>query len=304
MPGKALLLAFCFTLGTFVTVSNGIGRQTEGAENKVAAAETANQAIADKRGELKKARHRLADAEAMVQREMTGQKCGPRCTDWKTRAGEVQSHIAILDVQLQGLGAPKPVNPKAAKIGELAALFGADGSKVKAAVVMLDPLMIPTLLECSAMALFAFGLHRGSAGSTAVPHVRPLANDRAPLLSAMRIDWIREFRRRHGRGPTDTGDHAAVSDSENDRVAPATGGMRSVMAKEIYRLSPHFVEHVPRHDRHAEGAVSISRFGLAGITSRSFGSFAISRDRGSTTKMPSGRLGPTRDVSQSGKALP
>ncbi len=195
---RKLLAAFgfiiAFLIGTGVTVINGIGRQAEGTETKAAETEKGNKAIADKQAELTKARARYDQANAMAEKEMTGQKCGQRCGDWKTRAGEVDSHIRILEAQLSRLGSVKPVHAKADKVAELAAVFGADAAKVKAAVLTVEPVAVPFLLEWVAIVALSFGFgHRQTSqlpgnSPTVAKHSRAaqavpatVANDTEPL---------------------------------------------------------------------------------------------------------------------------
>ena len=193
---------------------NGVGRQAEGSETKAAEVAKSNQAIADKEDELKDARARLAMANIMADREMTGQRCGQRCSDWKQRAKEVGSHIAILEVQLNDLGAVKPVNAKAAKAGEIAAAFGFDCDKAKAALTLLEPTLVPFLLEWVAIAGLGFGFgHRPVLRTVLpvnliVPATAPVTRD--PVSSKGRrgrkpdptvVDFVSRFREKHGRTP-------------------------------------------------------------------------------------------------------
>ena len=155
----ALGFTVAFAIGTTVTVLGGVGRQSAVVGAHMAEAEAHNQAIADKAAELTRARLRLEQANAQAEREMTGSRCGPRCNDWKLRAAEVASHVRALEADLRRLGAARQVNPKAEKVGEIAAALGLDGKRAAALVQLLEPLLIPFLLEWTAIAALGYGFH-------------------------------------------------------------------------------------------------------------------------------------------------
>lgn len=111
--------------------------------------------------------------------------CKALCKDWKARVGEIESHVAILQVQLQKLGAPRVANIKAQKVGRIAhLLFGLDADHVAEAFGEVEPLLLPMLLEIVAIAGFGFGLgHQGTRArsgwqqSLVLAHVPAVAND-------------------------------------------------------------------------------------------------------------------------------
>lgn len=161
--------ALAFVIGTAVTVLNGVGRQTEGAETKAAAATAHNTTLAAKLEDLKTSRQRLGDANRMVDHETRNGGCGRNCQDWRRRASEVQSHISVIEAEVGKLGGAKPVNAKAEKAAQIAALFGGDHDRVKAAVTLLEPVMVPFLLEWVAIVALGFGFgHRGNRQSAHV----------------------------------------------------------------------------------------------------------------------------------------
>jgi len=155
---------------------------------------------------------------------MTGQRCGPRCNDWKLRATEVQAHIEKLEKALKALGAVRPVNAKAEKVGEIANALGLNGKRASALVLLLEPLLIPFLLEWTAIIAVGYGLGHSRSGKL-VPvavnsgqalveprpapptgpgrrkPVRELSGNRGRKPDPRVIDFSDKFRERHGRSP-------------------------------------------------------------------------------------------------------
>lgn len=202
--GKVLAaagFAVAFAVGTVITVLNGMGRQSEGVEAKMAEAAAHNEAIVAKHDDVAKARERLRQANAMVEREMTGQRCLKRCEDWKLRAKEVAAHVSALETELAGMGAVKPINAKASKVGEIATAFGFEGKKAAAVVLLIEPTLLPFLLEWTA--IFAFGY--GFSGIRREPPTPTFKDeDLAPLPSKPdeKLAFARAFKAANGRVPT------------------------------------------------------------------------------------------------------
>lgn len=211
--------AVAFAVGTVVTVLGGVGRQSEGLEARMAAAESHNEAVRAKGTELERARARLDQANAQADREMTGSRCGNRCNDWKTRAREVSARIRELEAELARLGAVRPVNAKAAKVGEIAAAIGLDGKRAAALVMLLEPMLVPFLLEWTAIAALGYGFHtRGTptsipapvAGSAPAESPAPTKDPTPPRGGGRRgrkldqkvVSFQAAYRARHGKGPS------------------------------------------------------------------------------------------------------
>lgn len=157
----ALGLGLVFAGGVAYTVASTAGRSIE--QQRAAASEAAarNQARADKVAELETARQRLALAEKMAEREMTGQRCGPRCQDWKQRAAEVTSHVRLLEAMVARLGGERAVNAKLAGLAQLIALVpGADAKRIEAGLVIAWPFVLPLLLELGSIVFWSVGLGR------------------------------------------------------------------------------------------------------------------------------------------------
>jgi hypothetical protein len=146
-----------FIAGTALTVYTSVGRQAELTDTKVLSAEATNSAIARKQADLMKARARLDQANAMVQKEMTGERCGQRCSDWKLRATEVQSNIGKIEADIAGLGPQKPVAAKAEKMAKVLALFGWQELPAKAALMLIEPFAYSLFFELGSIISFGYG---------------------------------------------------------------------------------------------------------------------------------------------------
>lgn len=204
-PFAALGFGLAFLLGTLVSFSNGAGRLAEGQATKANGAETINRAISDKQAEITEARTRLATAQANVERE-TKNGCKALCKDWKARAGEIDSHLAILQVQLQKLGAPQVANVKAQKVGRIAHLFfGLDADHIANAFGEVEPLLLPMLLELVAIAGFGFGLgHRTAAKVAAELPTPPGRKSRRGIKQrdGKVVAFVDRYRAAHGKDPS------------------------------------------------------------------------------------------------------
>ncbi len=211
----AIGFAVAFAIGTTITVLNGVGRQSEGVAVRMAEASRHNKVVADKAADLNRARLRLEQANQMAEREMTGSRCGVRCNDWKLRAIEVGAHIQAIEAELAGLGAVRPVNPKAAKVGEIAATFGFDGKRASALVLLIEPLLVPLLLEWTAITAFGYGFGQDRSQGQQVEALRPMhatvQTHRTPSSGRGRrgrkpdpkiVDFVARFREKTGKAPS------------------------------------------------------------------------------------------------------
>lgn len=150
-----------FLSGTGLVVYQSVGRQAEKSDVIVYDAEAANAAIADKSADLAKARRRFDEANAAADDEMTGSRCGRRCNDWKQRATEVKALITQLEGEIAALGPKKPVAPKADKMAEVAALFGADKARAKAILMLMEPFFWTLFFEIGSIVSLGFAFrHR------------------------------------------------------------------------------------------------------------------------------------------------
>jgi hypothetical protein len=159
---SAIGFAVLAIVGSTLTIYETMGRRAELRDTKVAAAVAANVVIEEKRAELAKATARLEEAENMVKREMTGERCGKRCQDWKVRASEVEAKLEKLSREIAETGGERPVDAKAERAAAVAAILLPDVPevRVKATVGLLEPFALPMFLELGSIVLFGFGLGR------------------------------------------------------------------------------------------------------------------------------------------------
>lgn len=206
-----------FLLATGLTVYLSVGAQKAASGDKALSVESHNKAIADKRGELTKSRERLTTAEAMVERETANKRCAQSCKDWKQRADEVRSHIAILEVQLTDLGGEKVARPKATALAEAAAVFGFDRKKIETAATVLEPFAFSLLLEITAIVAFGFGFGSHRPDPAPAP-VQALTFEKP--LTDREVEDLRRVLRTHGT-------------LNNDGVAAALGVTKSEASKRV-----------------------------------------------------------------------
>lgn len=201
----ALGFGVLFMAGTLLVVYNSVGRQAASSEAVTLTTEARNKAIADKAADLDRARARLADAEAMVDRETRNRFCGRSCNDWKRRAVEVRAHVQVLEADLAKLGAPSPVAPKAAKMAAVMALFGADETQAKAALMLLEPLFWTLFFEIGSIVSLGYAFRSVPSQFQPVP---PRSDAVLPDTEAEAegpdnvTDWCQHFKARHGRQPS------------------------------------------------------------------------------------------------------
>ena len=179
-PLSAVGFAALFLLGSVLTVYQSVGSQKQQTGDKAASIEEANRRIADLKAEIARSIERRTMAQTMADREMTGQRCGNRCEDWKRRAAEVASHIKTLEGELAGLGAPRSARPRADALAEVMAVAGYDRTRVAALASTLEPFAFSLLLELTAIVAFGYGF----AGSRRHAFREPAAAHGAPASIA------------------------------------------------------------------------------------------------------------------------
>ena len=173
-PIAGLGFLVLFLGGTALVVANSVGRQAATFEESTLSAEATNAAIADKSEDLKQARARKVYADAQVQSETSRGGCGRSCKDWKTNASDVAIVIGQLERDIAALGPKKPVNAKAERMAEMAALFGVSKAKAQAMFVLLEPLLNCLFFELGSIVSLGFAFRQGK---------RPVlvaANDQLP----------------------------------------------------------------------------------------------------------------------------
>jgi hypothetical protein len=151
-----------FLSGTGLVVYSSVGRQVETAGTTTLSVEDNNTKIADKTEDLKAARARRDYADRAADREMTGQRCGQRCRDWKTNAKDIGVVIKQLEAEIAALGPQKPVNAQAAAMADMAALFGADNkARTVAVLLLIIPFLKTLFFEVGAIVSLGFAFRQG-----------------------------------------------------------------------------------------------------------------------------------------------
>lgn len=163
-----------FIGGTALVVYQSVGRQAETSDAKALDAEASNAAIIEKHNDLEAAKDRLDKANDKIDLYTNGgtdpdtgktvkARCGDVCRDWKQRAADIQVTVAKLEGDLRDLGPQKPVNAKAAKMADVAALFGFDRAKAVAAFTVIEPFLLTLFFEIGSIISLGFAFRRGSA---------------------------------------------------------------------------------------------------------------------------------------------
>lgn len=200
----ALGFGLLFVVGTALIVYNSVGRQAATTDAAQLTTEAKNHAIAAKQTDLDRARSRLADAEAMVDRETRNKFCGRSCNDWKRRAVEVRAHVSMLEADVAKLGAPAPVAPKAAKMAAVMALFGANEEKAKAALALLEPFLMCLFFEIGSIVSLGYAFRDVPGRFQPVPKEPAALPDTEAMADGPDnvTDWCQHFKARHGRQPS------------------------------------------------------------------------------------------------------
>lgn len=152
-----------FLSGTGLVVYSSVGRQVETAGTTTLSVEDNNTKIADKTEDLKAARARRDYADRAADREMTGQRCGQRCKDWKTNAKDIGVVIKQLEAEIAALGPQKPVNAQAAAMADIGMLFRIPASKdqIVAALLLLIPFAKCLFFEIGSIVSLGFAFRQG-----------------------------------------------------------------------------------------------------------------------------------------------
>ena len=169
-PFAAIGFLILFVGGTGLVVANSVGRQATAFQETNLSAEATNAAIADKGEDLKQARARKAYADAQVQRETSRGGCGRSCKDWKTNASDVAIVIGQLERDIAALGPKKPVNAKAERMAEMAALFGVSKAKAMAMYILLEPLLNCLFYELGSIVSLGFAFRKSKLQKMQIAH--------------------------------------------------------------------------------------------------------------------------------------
>lgn len=158
----ALGFLVLFLSGTGLVVYSSVGRQVEAAGTTSLSVEDTNNKIVEKSAELEKAKARRDYADKAADREMTGQRCGTRCKDWKQNSKDITVVIKQLEGEIAALGPQKPVNAQATAFAEIGALFGFDNrARTVAILTLICPLLKTLFFEIGAIVSLGFGFRGG-----------------------------------------------------------------------------------------------------------------------------------------------
>lgn len=161
-PFAALGFFVLFLSGTTLVVYSSVGRQAEQQGTATLSVEDTNAKITEKTADLQSAKARRDYADRAADKEMTGQRCGPRCREWKQNSKDISVVIAQLEREIAQLGPQKPINAQATAMAEIALLFHAPGSKDQmiAALVLLIPFAKTLFFEIGSIVAFGFAFRQ------------------------------------------------------------------------------------------------------------------------------------------------
>jgi len=176
-----------FIGGTALVVANSVGRQATTFEENALSAEAANKAIADKTTDLEQARARKTYADVQVQKETGRHGCGRNCRDWQRNSQDVAIVISQLEKEIAALGPRKPVNAKAERMAEMAALFGVSKAKAMAMYILLEPLLNCLFYELGSIVSLGFAFRQGKR------QVLTIANDCQSVADSRQTSFAYEL---------------------------------------------------------------------------------------------------------------
>lgn len=215
----AVGFAAVFGGGTWLVVSNSLGKQAETSLFTASQADDAAERRVAIKAALGRAEAMLSQAQAELARECKTGK-GKRCDGIQATIGvyeaAVKGHVADLD----RLGPAKPVDAKSSEMAKFAALFGYNEAKAKALLMLIDPLLRTMFFELGAIVSLGFAFRKTAITETAPGKIsdaeieefkKATSNDTEPLPPTRMIEpeykgadvivWAREFEKRNGRKP-------------------------------------------------------------------------------------------------------
>ena len=210
-----------FVDATSLVVIKSTGRQAEHTFQSQAEADFAAEERARIQPLLKIEQDRKSKTQDKLQADCVDGKRGKgHCDGLRTTLGVYTMAVKGYEADLAKYGVTKPVAPDAENFAEIAAVFGWDKAKVKAATILLVPFITTALFEFGAIVGFFFAFRH-----TAVTETTPskdldeeierfkkaTANDDPDLpptdaltpeqIGAAILPWAQAFECRHGRKP-------------------------------------------------------------------------------------------------------
>lgn len=172
--------AVLFVAATGLVVYKSTGRQAEHTFVSQAEADVAAERRTAAKAAIARAEAMLADAQRDLARECKSGR-GKRCQGVEATLSVYEAAITGHRADLERLGPPRPVAPEAENFAAIAAVFGADKAKVKAASVLIVPFLQTALLEFGSIICLSFAFRRraGTPAIRAIQAREPTVAERA-----------------------------------------------------------------------------------------------------------------------------
>jgi hypothetical protein len=208
LKGSALGFGVLFLVGTLLTVYSSVGRQAEHTMVASAEVEAADRARTRATKGLAEAETMLIEAQRNLANECKSGR-GKRCEGIKATVDVYQAAATGYRAELEKLGPAKVATPEAKRAGELAAVFGANPTKVEAAMILVIPFLTTLFLELGSIICLGYGfrpVRKAPVNDNAQAsfHFEPLPPARMiepDLKGSNIVDWSKSFERVHGRKP-------------------------------------------------------------------------------------------------------
>jgi hypothetical protein len=209
-----------FLSGTGLVVFNSVGRQAEA--HMMTEAQVMD--VAERKAALK-ADLQINNDMAKDARRKLGKECetgdGTACKGKRATLKVYEDAVAGVEAKLAALGPQKPVNAKATEGAKIAAVFGADEAKAKAALLLLEPFFWCLFFEFGSIVSLGFAFRHRAITETLPSkdldeyidrYYKATANDPEPplpateaieteLVGAKIIEWGEQFKTKYGRAP-------------------------------------------------------------------------------------------------------
>lgn len=236
--------ALLFLTGTALVVYKSTGRQAEHTFQSQAEADRAAEARTASKAALARSEAMLADAQRDLARECKSGR-GKRCQGIEATISVYEAAIRGHRADLDRLGPPKPVAPEAENFAALAAVFGADKAKVKAASLLVVPFVQTILFELGGIWCLGFAFRHRPATRKAAATAETEAQRRQPLpietaqtdfhaddLEATRATIIGD-----DEGDTDTGNGGNSGNPSRPKGGNGGGNRHAFEADVLTRLA-------------------------------------------------------------------
>jgi len=217
LKGSALGFGVLFLVGTLLTVYSSVGRQAEHTMVASAEVEAAEIARARETKLLTRAEAMHSDtAEELQAKCVKGKASKGTCDGIRTTLAVYAAAITGHKATLEKLGPAKVATPEAKRAGELAAVFGANPTKVEAAMILVIPFLTTLFLELGSIICLGYGFRPARKMAVndnvfrAMDHIDPLppATKLPPVEQSLTVlkgenvvEWSKRYRDKHGEWP-------------------------------------------------------------------------------------------------------